>query len=534
MDASALSFNLSTLDSVILLLYFAAMLFLGWRVGKGQHNPEDYFLAGRSMIWPFVGLSLFASNMTSTSLVGLSGDAYATGISVFNYEWMAVVVLVIFAIFFLPLYLRSRVYTMPEFLERRYDARSRYYFAAITLLGNIIIDTAGTLFAGSILISMIFPSLALWQIIVLLSLVAGFYTVLGGMKAVIYTDAIQVVLLLLGAVVVSAIAYSKIGSWTAVEQVTPPQMLSLIRPLDDPGMPWPSLILGVPLLGFYFWCNNQFMVQRVLAAKSENHGRWGVLFAAALKLPVLFIMVFPGTMARVLYPDLAQADLVYPTLLFELLPTGLLGLVVAGFIAAVMSSLDSTLNSAATLVTMDFVRPLRPGLSDAQLLKVGRISTLVFMVLAAAWAPQIANFDSLFKYLQGVLTYIAPPIVALFFLGVLWPRANAQGAFATLMVALVCALVHIIGRVMNAPWVPDLGHFLYVAPVLFVISLVTHIGVSLLSAPPDRDRIAPYLWTPQLFRSETLVLRAQPWYQNYRYLSLALVLITAVMVWRYW
>lgn len=523
-------FNLSLIDSIIVLLYFAFVVYLGIRLGRGQKNTEDYFLAGRSMLWPFIGLSLYASNMTSTSLVGLSGDAYATGISVFNYEWMAVVVLVIFCVFFLPLYLRSRVYTMPEFLERRYDARSRYYFALITLLGNIIIDTAGTLFAGAMLISMIFPQIALWQIILVLSLVAGFYTVVGGLKAVIYTDAIQVVLLMIGAVVVSYIAFQRIDGWHEVTAVTPPEMLSLIRPADDPGVPWPGLIFGVPLLGFYFWCTNQFMVQRILSAKNEDHGRWGALFAAALKLPVIFIMVFPGAIARVLYPDLPRADLVYPTLLFDLLPVGLLGLVVAGFIAAVMSSLDSTLNSASTLVTMDFVRKFKPELNERQLLKVGRITTIIFMLLAAAWAPQIAHFDSLFKYLQGVLTYIAPPIVVLFFFGVLWPRANATGAFFTLMVGLLFSVLHVFGRVTEAAWLPDFGHFLYVAPVLFAICAVAMIAASLLTAPPDQERIRDYLWTRTLFRKETAALALRPWYQNYRVQSVLLVALTAILV----
>lgn len=526
-------FNLGALDTSIVGFYLLFVLYLGYRLGRKQETADDYFLAGRSMLWPFVGLSLYASNMTSTSLVGLSGDAYATGISVFNYEWMAAVVLVVFAVFFLPLYLRSRVYTMPELLERRYDARSRYYFSALTLVGNIVIDTAGTLFAGAMLLSLIFPALSLWQIIAGLSLVAGFYTVMGGLKAVIYTDAIQVTLLLLGALVVSIVAFNRIDGWHEVTAATPPEMLSLIRPMGDAGMPWPTLLLGVPLLGFYFWCTNQFMVQRVLSARDVNHGRWGVLLAGALKLPVIFIMVFPGTIARVLYPDLDQPDLVYPTLLFDLLPTGLLGLVVAGFVAAVMSSLDSTLNSASTLVTMDFVRKLKPEWDSHRLMITGRITTVVFMVLAAAWAPQIADFPSLFKYLQSVLTYIAPPIVALFFLGVLWPRANGHGAFATLMVALALSIVHITGRVLEAAWLPDLGHFLYVAPVLFAISVVTHVGVSLLTAPPDRQAIEPYLWTRHVFREESRELAVQPWYQNYRVLSLALLLATAALVYAY-
>ena len=242
-------------------------------------------------------------------------------------------------------------------------------------------------------------------------------------------------------------------------------MLSLIRPLDEPGVPWLGLFTGLPLLGFYFWCTNQFMVQRVLSAKNLQHGRLGSLFAGLLKLPVLFIMVLPGTFAILLFPDLPKADLVYPTLMFELLPVGLLGLVMAGFIAALMSQIDSTLNSASTLVTMDFVAKAKPQLSQKQLMVVGRWITFIFMVLAVLWAPQIERFGSLFKYLQKVLSYTVPPVVAMFLVGIFWKRANAQGAFFSLVIGVVlgaiCFYMNDIAGITSV-------HFLYVAPILFI------------------------------------------------------------------
>ncbi|MCG8443037.1 MAG: sodium/solute symporter, partial [Caulobacterales bacterium] len=367
--------KLSTIDLGLVIAYGVFMIGIGLYMARRSHDAQDYFLAGRNMVWPVIGISLFASNISSTTLVGLAGDAYSTGISVYNYEWMAGVILAFFAIFILPFVIRSQVYTMPEFLERRYDRRARYYFAILTLFLNIIVDTAASLYAGSLIMKLMFPGLELWQIVTVLALVAGAYTILGGLSAVMITDVIQAILLLTGSVLITVFAFASIGDWGTVTASVPADKLSLVRPLDDPGMPWLGLVTGVPLLGFYFWCTNQFMAQRLLSAKSIDHARWGSLLAGLLKLPVLFIMVLPGTMAILLYPDLEQPDLVYPTLMFDLLPVGVLGLVLAGFMAALMSQIDSTLNSASTLVTMDFVRSLRPKTSPAALMNIGRLVT---------------------------------------------------------------------------------------------------------------------------------------------------------------
>ncbi len=524
-------FTLHPVDLAVIAAYAVFVIWLGFYVSKKHETAEDYFLAGRKMIWPFIGVSLFASNISSTTLVGLSGDAYSTGISVFNYEWMASVVLVFFVIFFLPLYLRSRIYTIPEFLERRFDSRSRYFFSILTLFGNIIIDTAGSLYAGGLVMKLIFPSIPMWETIAGLAILAGIYTIAGGLAAVIYTDFVQTILLLVGSVIVTISAYMKIGGWDAVTAVTPPEMLSLVRPLDDPAVPWLGLITGVPLLGFYFWCTNQFMVQRVLSAKNEDHGRWGSLLAALLKLPVLFIMVLPGTMARVLYPDLPTGDMVFPVMIFDHLPIGITGLVLAGLIAALMSSIDSTLNSASTLLTMDFVSKFKPHWNGEKLMWVGRGFTFLFMILAAAWAPQIANFGSLFKYLQTILAYTVTPVAAVFLVGVFWKRANGTGAFLALVVGLLMGIVlFILNQVMGLLSI----HFLHVAPILFLLAGATLVVVSLMTAPPAEEKIRDYTWRKELFLEDSKMLAGVPWYKNYRVQSVALLVITAVVVIAFW
>ena len=478
------SYDLAPVDLVMVGLYFVVVLVIGIRLAGKNHSAEDYFLAGRGMFWPLVGVSLFASNISSTTLIGLAGDAYRTGISVFNYEWMASVVLVFFAFFLLPFILRAKVFTLPEFLERRFDGRLRLYFSGLTLFLNIVVDTAGSLFAGALVLKLVFPEIDISVTIAVLALVAGLYTVAGGLAAVIYTDALQTVLLLIGAVVIAVSAFLKVGGWEGMTSGLDEGALSLIRPLGDPGVPWLGLLTGVPLLGFYFWCTNQFMAQRVLSAKNVDHGRWGVLFAALLKLPVLFLMVLPGTMAIHLFPDLPRPDLVYPTLMFELLPVGLLGLVMAGFIAALMSQIDSTLNAASTLVTMDFIRKWRPGLDGRSLLRIGRWVTVVFMVLAALWAPMIENFSSLFKYLQMVLSYTVPPVVAAYLGGVFWKRANARGAWAGVLWGTGAGAILFAA---NGVWGWIDFHFLYVGPVLFLISAAALVIGSLGGPRPTRN-----------------------------------------------
>ena len=557
-------FQLSSIDIGIMVLYAVLIIAYGLYHAK-RKNSEEYFLAGRDMIWPIVGISLFAANISSSTLVGLASDAFVTNTHVYNYEWFAVVILIFFAIFFLPFYLRSRVYTMPEFLERRYDSRSRYYFSFITLIGNVLVDTAAGLYVGNIVLKIIFPELDTWMIIVILAFAAAAYTIPGGLNSVIQTEVIQAILLIIGSIILTAYAFSQVGGWEGMMAglntkhaageipLNAEETLSLIRPAGDEFMPWTALLVGVPILGFYFWANNQFMVQRVLGAKDLNHGRWGALFAGLLKLPVLFIMVIPGTLAIILFSDMDLSflnyqlpgggictqlsdcpNMTYPVLLFELLPTGLLGLVLAGLLAAMMSSVSATFNSASTLVTMDFVKPLWPGLTSQQLVRVGQISTLVLVVLASAWAPQIERFGSLFEYLQRVLAFICPPVVAAFLLGLFWTRATATGAFTALISGFFFAVFLILSLALEiSPFLNEI-HFLHMAFYLFLICMMIHILVSLATTPPSVEKVSEYTWNVGIFKAETKELKGLPWYKNYRIQAVILLIITAIIVITFW
>lgn len=515
---------LHPLDLALIALYLVAIVWKGVRVGRLHRTADDFFLAGRDVAWPLVGVSLFASNISSTTLVGLAGDAYATGISVFDYEWMSAVVLVFAGAVFLPRLLAARTTTLPEFLGRRFGPAARRYFTGLTLFLNIVVDTAGSLYAGALMLRLLFPALSMTEIVVGLTIASGLYTSVGGLTAVIQTDAIQAVLLLIGSVFIAGAAYLKVGGWSELVAAVDPEMLSLVRPVGDPGVPWPGLLTGVPLLGFYFWCTNQFMAQRFLAARDLTHARRGALFAGFLKLPVLFLMVLPGTAAIVLYPGLSSPDLVYPTLLTELLPTGLLGLVIAGFLAALMSQIDSTLNSAATLITMDVLRPRRPDWSPAQVLRAGRLATLGFMALAALWAPQIGRFGSLFKYLQAVLSYTVPPVLALYLAGLFWPRATARGAIWCLAGGLALgAALFISNRVLG--WTSL--HFLYVAPLLTVVSTGLLVAGSL--SGPRSDAATEAIWS----RPDGILDAGRPWYARFAWQSAALLAATTALVYAF-
>ncbi len=525
-------FTISFIDWIILISYFGIVLWRGIGYAKKHENAEDYFLAGRSLTWPVIGLSLYASNISSSSLIGMAASGYETGFSVFSYEWMAAIVLIVFAIFFLPIYLRSKIYTLPEFLEKRFDSRSRYYFSALTIFTNIGIDTAATLYAGALVVQLIFPSVALWQSILILAVLSGLYTIAGGLKAVVYTDVIQAVLLIFGSVLLTILALVKVGSWEAVTAVTPPQHFHIIQPHNDAFLPWPGLFTGVFLLGFYFWATNQFIVQRALGAKDIRHGQWGALFAGFLKVSTpLFIMIMPGMLARVLYPDVEKANYIYPILMFDLLPKGLLGLVLAGLIAAMMSSIDSALNSASTLVTMDFIKKLRPRTTSVQLMWIGRAATFVFMLTAAAWAPQIDKFPTLWQYLQSALSYIVPPIVALFFLGVFWKRANASGALAGIAIGILSAAFCI--GFSSSKWMQSI-HFLYIAAFIFVMSSLAVFIVSLFTPPPPENKVEEFTWKRKLFDTETDEISNLPLVWNYRYQSIFLMAFLALILLLFW
>ena len=328
--------GLGTLDIVVIVVYLVGIIIYGISKSK-RSSSEDYFLGGRTMTWPIVGIALFSANISSSTLVGLASDGFQTNVNVYNYEWYAVVILIFFSIFFLPFYLKSGVYTMPEFLQKRYDKRSRYYFSLITIIGNVMVDTAAGLYVGSIVLKLLFPETSSTLIIIILAIAAAAYTIPGRLNSVIQTEVIQAILLIIGSCLLTYFAFEELGGgWQAMMEgldgmlaagevnfgdrvaegkyvpQTADDVFSLVRPNNDEFMPWWGLISGVALLGFYFWANNQFMVQRVLGAKDLNHGRWGALFAGFLKLPVIFIMVVPGVLALLLFNNLDISGLNYP------------------------------------------------------------------------------------------------------------------------------------------------------------------------------------------------------------------------------
>lgn len=523
--------NLAQTDLIVMAIYVVVLVAWGLFHSK-RKSAEDYFLGGRGMTWPLIGLSMFAMVVSSSSLVGWAGDAYSTGISVFNYGISAAIIpTIFFLVFFLPFYLRNKIYTLPEFLEGRYDARSRYYLSGITVLGYTFADAAVTLYAGALMMKMVFPGLDLKTLIWGLAILSASYTVIGGLSAVMWVDMIQSLVLFGGSVLLTVTAFTKAGGWTAVMQAAPVDHLSLIRPANDPSVPWPTLFITLPLLGFYFWGLSQAMVQRTLSARDINHGRWGNLFAASLNFVIFFIMVLPGLAGRVLFPNLEKADQVYPKLVFEILPPGVSGLVVIGFIAAMASTLASILNSAQTLVTMDIVAKLRPNMDSKSQVRAGNIAGFVIIIIAALWAPKIQQFDSVVKYFQQLLSYMAPPVVAVFLAGLFWRRASATGAFAGLLsgLGIAVALLLFLKKTPMASW-----HFLYVAPLIFLVSLAIIVGVSLATEPPSAQAVERYVWKKSFFSQESAELAALPWFKNYRVLSIALLILTAIFVyiWR--
>ncbi len=498
--------------------------------GESEGNEaEDYFLGGRNYIWPFVGLSLVATNMSGATFVGLAGGAYNQGISIYAYEWMTAAVLAIFIFFILPFYLRSRVFTLPEFLEKRFDRRSRMAFAGFNLFANMFIDMAAALFAGAIVIKTLYPEIPIIVSVAGLAILAAIYTVIGGLGAVLISDSIQATVTIIGGLIVAIVTWNAVGSWDNIVAAAGPEKLSLIRPPDDPNLPWPGLITGVFVIGLYYWTTNQLVVQRTLGAKSLDHGRWGSLLAGFVKISFLFLFIFPGVMALALYPNLSNPDTVFPTLVFDLLPVGVRGLILAAVIAAITSTVDSILNSASTIVTMDFVKTFRPQTTQRGLVLIGRISTVGALVVAILWAPTITQFDTLYGYLQSILSYVVPPVVAVFLGGIAFKRINATAAFLTLVVLQPVGIVAFV--LIEALGYIDL-QFLYASGIMLVLSAIMLAVVSVVGETPDVEKTGELTWEKRYWTEETAELKEKgtPIWANYRVLTVVMLVVTAVVV----
>ena len=523
---------LSLFDLAVIALYIAGLIGLGVWQRTARTNAKQYFLAGDSASWPRIGFSLYASTLGATSLIGLTGTAYAHGISVFAYEWMAALVLPVFCVFVLPTYIRSRIFTVPEFLERRYGPFVRTYVSGLSIVLDIFLDGAGGLFAGALLFQLLAPDWPLWTICALLAALAGGFLLVGGLKAIILVEAVQGVVLVTVCACLAFFTFRAAGGVHQVFSHVDPERLKLIMPTNDPGMPWIGLVTGVPLIGFYYWCTNQTVVQRTLSARSLDHGRWGSLFGGALKLTNLFLVILPGAAAVLVYPHLSRPDQVFSHLVFDILPHGLIGLIIAACLMSILSSLGSVYNATATLITMDFIRRLKPDFSDRQLIVAARFITVAVMVISVAWAQQIGHFhDTLWQYLQAVMCYFVPPVAAVFLAGLFNRRVNRAGAAWGLIVGTVCGAAGFIAIEIGR-WLPV--HFQIAAVIVFLVSLLAAFAGSLSTPPEDPARITPLMFTRQIWRAESEDLRPVPAWRNYRYLALGLVALTAAVVAWFW
>ena len=454
---------LDTLDWVVIIIYFVILLGVAWWVIlQKQKNTEDYFLAGRNIGWFMVGASIFASNIGSEHVVGLAGNGAGDKMPLLIYELHAWVVLMLGWVF-LPFYARSGVFTMPEFLEKRFDERSRWVLSIVSLVAYILTKVSVTIYAGGIVVSALM-GIPFWIGAVATVVLTGIYTVLGGMRAVVYTETIQAIILVLGAGILTFMGLNAVGGWSELKATIGPDYFNMWRPNSDPDYPWLPLFITSTVVGIWYWCTDQVIVQRVLTARNIKEGRRGSIFGALLKLMPVFLFLIPGVVALGLKMqgklDWDNPDEAFPVLMSNLLPSGLRGLVAAGLLAALMSSLASVFNSCSTLFTLDIYKKIHPNKPEKDLVKTGRIATFFVVGLGLLWIPIISRLsDGLYEYLQNVQAYISPPIAAVFLLGIFYKRINSNGAIATLVGGFIIGFSKLTLEIMKTSFTE--GSFLF-------------------------------------------------------------------------
>lgn len=514
--------NFSLFDYVIVVLYFILILWIAkWvsrREGEKEFTSIDYFLAGKNQGWFVIGASLFASNIGSEIIIGVSGAGARGEMPMANFELLASLILILFAWVFVPFYLKSSVYTMPEFLEKRYSASCRNYLSVISVLAYIFTKISLIIFAGALVFEVL--GIPFWTGAIFTVVATGFYTVLGGLKAVIYTDMVQAFTLILGTIAVTLFGLYAVGgidqlmvildnASTSVGNPRTSDFFNLWRPISDSNYPWTGMLFGAPILGVWYWCTDQYIVQRALSAKNENEAKKGALFAGYLKLLPVFIFFIPGVIAYALMQEgilnftLENADQALPTLITELLPMGLKGLAIAGLLAALMSSLSSAFNSSSTLLTIDFYQKFKPEATEKQLVRFGRLATVILVVVSLGWIPFMKTLmgGGIFYYLQSIQAYVSPPIAAVFLFGLMYKWVNANAAIITLWSGFSLGMLRLgleyftnAGIVSFSPssfFAQILAiNFLHYAIYLFVFSSIILVIVSKLTHPQLESQIA--------------------------------------------
>ncbi|MBW8199880.1 sodium:solute symporter [Flagellimonas abyssi] len=492
--------TLDTFDWVAISIYFLILLGIAlWVIRKKENNTEDYFLAGRNVGWFVVGASIFASNIGSEHVVGLAGAGAGDRLPMLIYEIQAWVVLILGWVF-LPFYARAGVFTMPEFLEKRFDARARWILSVFSIVAYVLTKISVTIYAGGIVVSALL-GIDFWTGAIATVVLTGIYTVLGGMRAVVYTETLQAVILVIGAAALTFIGLDHVGGWESMKETVTPEYLNMWRAASDPDFPWPPLLIASTITGIWYWCTDQYIVQRALTAKNIKEGRRGTIFGALLKLLPVFLFLIPGVIALTLKMrgelQWDSPDQAFPVLMSNLLPSGLRGLVAAGLLAALMSSLASVFNSCSTLFTVDIYKKLRPNAPEKKLVRTGQIATVIVVIIGIIWIPIMANISGvLYEYLQSVQSYIAPPITAVFLLGIFHKRINAQGAFVTMVVGFIVGAVRIVLELVKDSLNPDsfwflLGdmNFLSFASWFFLFCIILILVVSYATAPPSEEKL---------------------------------------------
>jgi len=510
--------TLTGLDWLIIAAYFAALIIVVWWSSRRQNTSTDYFLAGRNIGWFAIGASLFASNIGSEHIVGLSGQGTSSGMAMAHWEMHAWIMLMLGWVF-VPFYYNSKVFTMPEFLEKRFNAKARWILSVVSLIAYIFTKVSVTVYAGALVFKTLLPDTfgspenAFWVGAFATVIITGMYTIFGGLRAVLYTDTAQAIILLIGSFFITYFGLQKLGGWAELQSFCSSNTVkyALWRPMSDPNFPWLGILIASPIVGIWYWCTDQYIVQRTLAAKNLKTARRGAIWGSFLKVWPVLIFLVPGLIGAALnYKGLINlpvkadgmidGDYVFPTMVTTLLPSGLRGLVVGGLLAALMSSLSSLFNSSASLFTVDIYEKIRPGASERHLVSVGRVATGVVVLLGILWIPvmPLISDGGLYQYLQSVQGYLAPPITAVFLLGLFNRRINAKGAVWGLVAGFILGMAKLTiqalfgeGKIENPAFLAAIGdfNFLYFSGVLFLVSVAIIVVVSYSTSPPDYDKI---------------------------------------------
>ena len=560
------------LDWLVIGVFAAALIgIVVWVVSQKNNNSADYFLGGKDATWIAIGASIFASNIGSEHLIGLAGAGASSGMAMAHWEIQGWMILILGWVF-VPFYSRSMVYTMPEFLERRYNPQSRTILSVISLISYVLTKVAVTVYAGGLVFQQVFGIEELWGIdffwiaAIGLVLITALYTIFGGMKSVLYTSVLQTPILLLGSLIILVLGLKELGGWDemmricSIKQVNEygDTMTNLIRNNNDPNFPWLGALVGSAIIGFWYWCTDQFIVQRVLSGKNEKESRRGTIFGAYLKLLPVFLFLIPGMIAFALHqtqgdflPMLANgnpnSDAAFPTLVAKLLPAGVKGLIVCGILAALMSSLASLFNSSAALFTIDFYQRFRPKTDPKKLVRIGQAATVVIVALGILWIPVMRSVgDVLYLYLQDVQSVLAPGIAAVFLMGICWKRATAQGGMWGLIAGLVIGITRLCAKIYysNADVIPggDTSNifqylfydvnWLFFCGWMLVFCLLVVFVVSLFTKAPEPEKIKGLVFGTST--AEQRAVTRESW-NHWDIIHTVIILgITVAFYWYFW